>query len=125
MGNIEFVQANAFKFQSSRLYALVWSAGVLDYLSDRLAIRFIRRAFKAVRPGGEVAIGNFSLTNPSQPYMEVVGRWYLFHRSPTELARLGAEAVATPCAIRVGMESEAVNLFLHMLRACETVAEAS
>jgi SAM-dependent methyltransferase len=112
---VGFTQANALRFRSSRRFDLVWSGGVMDYLDDRIAKMFLRRALTLVAPGGEVAIGNFSMDNPSQDYMEVVGRWYLHHRSQAELFQLAIDAGAEPHNIRTGMEVEGVNLFLHLL----------
>jgi SAM-dependent methyltransferase len=112
-GRVEFVRANALRFRGEPAYDLVWSAGVMDYLDERAAIAFLRAALHSARPGGEVVIGNFSADNPTRDLMEVFSRWYLHHRSPRKVLAL-AEGAGLPLSeLRLGMESEGINLFLH------------
>lgn len=110
---VEFVEANIFRFKSPRTYGLVWSAGVMDYLDQRSAVLFLHTALASAAPGAEVVIGNFSPDNPSRNHIEVLARWYLHHRSPRELLALGENAGLPLSGLRLGMESEGINLFLH------------
>jgi extracellular factor (EF) 3-hydroxypalmitic acid methyl ester biosynthesis protein len=93
-------------------FDLVWSAGLFDYLSDRLFVVLLRRLMGIAGPHGRVVIGNFSTTNPSRGYMELFGEWYLHHRSESDLLRLAKEANASH--VHVTVEGEGVNLFLHI-----------
>ena len=59
-------------------------------------------------------MGNFSESNPSRAYMELLGDWHLEHRSPEKLRELGRRAGYSDQAMRVGSEPLGVNLFLHL-----------
>jgi hypothetical protein len=68
-----------------------------------------------IKPGGEVVIGNFNEdNNPSRPFMELFGEWYLIHRNPTKLKELAIQAGANLKNITVEQEAEGVNLFLRV-----------
>lgn len=113
LGSIQFDQANALRYRPKRQFDLVWSAGLFDYLPDRLFVRLLSRMKLWVKSGGEVVIGNFSPTNPSRPYMELVMDWVLIHRTPEDLLRLAADAGFESSALRIDSEPLGVNLFLH------------
>ena len=66
------------------------------------------------KAGGEVIIGNFGDVNPSRNYMEIVGDWYLIHRSADQLMELARAAGAKMENVSIGSELEGVNLFLHV-----------
>lgn len=110
---VDFIQANALRFVAGERYDVVWSAGLFDYLSDRLFVRLLTRLLKMARPDGEVIVGNFSLNNPSRPYMEF-GHWCLNHRSARTLTDLAIRAGANPDQVRVEQEPEGINLFLRV-----------
>jgi hypothetical protein len=107
------VEANIFRFSRKHTYGLVWSAGVMDYLDQNVAVLFLTAALQAAAPGAEVVIGNFSPDNPSRNHIEVLARWYLHHRSPRQLLGLAENAGLPITGLRLGMESEGINLFLH------------
>lgn len=115
LDRIEFHQANALRYRPVRPPHLIWSAGLFDYLNDRIAIALLRRMWRWLPPGGELVIGNFSLVNPTRAWMEV-GGWFLQHRSESDLATLARQAGIPNSAIRVNCEPEKVNLFLHAKR---------
>ncbi len=111
--HVDFIHANALRFVAGARYDVVWSAGLFDYLSDRLFVRLLSRMLKMARADGEVIVGNFSLNNPSRPYMEF-GHWCLNHRSAETLTALAIRAGASPEQIRVEQEPEGINLFLRV-----------
>lgn len=94
-------------------YDLVWSAGLFDYLDDRAFVVLLKKLAKALRPHGELVIGNFTEPNASRGYMEF-GRWCLIHRSAAQLASLAHQAGLNAAAIDVRSEATGVNLFLHI-----------
>jgi extracellular factor (EF) 3-hydroxypalmitic acid methyl ester biosynthesis protein len=112
--SVDFFHHNALTFRPRRDYDLVWSAGLFDYLEDRLFIRLLRRLITFTAAGGEVVIGNFGEDNPTRNYMELLGRWRLIHRSEQHLHSLAEQAGAKRENIQVGKEPEGVNLFLHI-----------
>ncbi|WP_157489059.1 class I SAM-dependent methyltransferase [Pseudofrankia sp. DC12] len=115
---ITFHTANVFRFvpAPSSPYELIWAAGQFDYFDDRAFVRIAQRFFEYVRPGGELVIGNFSTDNPTRPYMEIFGDWYLNHRTPDDLLRLATEIAGDGVTARDDQEETAVNLFLHLAR---------
>jgi SAM-dependent methyltransferase len=116
LDRIQFHHRNVLKHVPARAYDLVWSAGLFDYLSDRLVVHLLSVLLKVVKPGGEVVIGNFSDFNPSRDFMELFGHWHLRHRSKETLLALAAQAGATRDQTEVLWEPEGVNYFLHIRR---------
>jgi len=114
LDQIEFVHRNIFRFQPETQYDVVWSAGLFDYFDDATFASILRRIRTWANPGGEIIIGNFSEENPSRRYMETFGEWYLHHRSPEVLIGIAMQAGFKRSEIRVGKESEGVNLFMHL-----------
>ena len=113
---LEFESRNVLRFRASKTYDLLWSARLFEYFPDRLFIILLRRLITYVKPGGEVVIGNFGDNNPSRAYMELLGEWYLEHRSEERLTRLAEEAGVSTDAVKIDREPENVNLFLRIRR---------
>lgn len=113
---VTFHRVNAFRFAPQKRYQLVWSAGLFDYLDDNSFKALLHRLYDCVDEGGELVIGNFSDSNPTRNYMELLGEWFLYHRSRERLLAL-AQACGIPVSeLSVGQEEEGVNLFLHIKR---------
>lgn len=114
---IEFVNANIIKFSTgiSDQYDLIWSAGLFNYLNDKAFVTLLKRFGKWLKLNGEIIIGNFNEEhNPSREYMEVLGEWYLIHRTKEHLIELAVEAGYNKKKMYVGHEEENLNLFLHV-----------
>lgn len=111
---LNFHHRNVLRFVPPRGYDLCWSAGLFDYLSDRVFIHVLKAMMAVTQPGGEVVIGNFSDFNPSRDYMELLGHWQLIHRSRETLTTLAARAGASPDQVQIFWEPEGVNYFLHI-----------
>ncbi|MBK7761868.1 MAG: class I SAM-dependent methyltransferase [Bacteroidetes bacterium] len=111
---IDFIHKNIFRFSTDQKFDIVWSAGLFDYFNDAIFVKLLRKFISWTASGGEVIIGNFSTQNPSRNYMELIGDWFLEHRSKDHLINLALEAGAEQKNIRVGSEMEGVNLFLHI-----------
>ena len=56
-------------------YDLIYSAGLFDYLNDRVVRTAGARLVDALAPGGTAVIGNFDVANPTRPLMEHVRAW--------------------------------------------------
>jgi hypothetical protein len=67
-----------------------------------------------VKPGGEMIIGNFNVENPSRRIMEILGDWFLNHRSEDELMRFALQAGISKDDIEVIREPLGINLFLKV-----------
>jgi len=112
---ITFIHKNIFGFSTEVKFDIVWSAGLFDYFDDKTFVRLIKKFMGFTKPGGEIIIGNFGLENPSRSCMELVGDWYLQHRSTERLIEMAVEAGIQQGNIYVGSEQEGVNLFLHLI----------
>jgi extracellular factor (EF) 3-hydroxypalmitic acid methyl ester biosynthesis protein len=117
-GSVTFLQKNALRMNFKNEYDLVWSAGLFDYLEDRLFIIAIKKMHRAARLGGEIVIGNFSENNPSRSAMEW-GNWYLIHRTEQELRRLVDLAGIPSRSVKVLTEPLGINLFLSISKVDE------
>jgi len=111
---VEFIHQNIFRFNTDKKFDIVWSAGLFDYFDDAIFTKLVRKFISWTKPGGEVIIGNFSTQNPSRNYMELVGDWFLHHRSEQQLLQMAINAGADRENISIGAELEGVNLFLHI-----------
>jgi extracellular factor (EF) 3-hydroxypalmitic acid methyl ester biosynthesis protein len=95
-------------------FDLIYSAGMFDYLGRRFFETVSQRLFQALVPDGELAIGNVAANNPSRWIMEYFADWCLIHRTPEELAELGARLSRT--ASWADSDPSGINLFLHAVR---------
>jgi SAM-dependent methyltransferase len=115
LDKVTFVKANVLRYTTDEHYDLVWSAGLFDYFTDQVFTKLISRMTTWVRPGGQLVVGNFNVDcNPSRAFMEIIGHWYLEHRSIDQLKQLAINAGCSRKSIKVGQEPEGVNLFLHV-----------
>ena len=71
---------------------IVYSAGLVDYLNPLLAMRFVRRMYDFLKPGGRLIIGNVNdcRTGTLWP-MEYVLDWTLYFRSENDMKALASE----------------------------------
>jgi extracellular factor (EF) 3-hydroxypalmitic acid methyl ester biosynthesis protein len=95
---------------------LIYSAGLFDYLDDRLFSRIIGVLYEALDDGGDVVIGNVAAHNPSRWIMEYFAEWFLIHRTPEQLRALAAGLTPSPSLLHVEAEPTGINLFLHVHR---------
>jgi extracellular factor (EF) 3-hydroxypalmitic acid methyl ester biosynthesis protein len=116
LNQITFTNKNVFKFNSSKKYDLIWSAGLFDYLNDKLFIFLLKRLYSFLKPGGYLYVGNFSDYNPTRKYMEIFGDWHLIHRSRSKLYDLAILAGINPMDINILTEPLGINLFLQILK---------
>jgi len=112
--HLTFFNKNVFRFSPPRKYSFIWSAGLFDYFDNKKFTRILDKLFDRLEPNGELVIGNFSDSNPTQGYMEVLCDWKLHHRNKTALINLARKIGIPLTKIRIGQEQEGVNLFLHI-----------
>lgn len=110
---VSFRQENALRFRPSESPHLIWSAGLFDYLNDRLFVTLLRRMWRMLAAGGEMVIGNFSPMNSTRGYMEM-GGWVLHHRDRAQLETLALKAGVPWEGINISSEAEGINLFSHL-----------
>lgn len=66
----------------------IYSAGLLDYLNDKLATRLIASAFEFVTHGGVLLVANFAKGIEEQAYMEAFMDWHLIYRDEDQMKQL-------------------------------------
>jgi len=96
--------------------ALIYSAGLFDYLSEPTFARLLGSLYEALVPGGLLLVGNVAAHNPSRWPMEYYVEWFLIHRSPEELLALAQQLQPAPTLIEVRSEPTGINLFLRILK---------
>lgn len=111
--SITFINKNAFRYRPTVEYDLIWSAGLFDYFSDKLFIRLLQNMYSYLAEDGKLVIGNFSNKNTTRGVMEIIGQWYLHHRSESDLIEIGIKAGIPKEKINIFSEETGVNLFLH------------
>ncbi len=89
-------------------YDFIYSAGLFDYFSDAVAQLAADKLFKALKPGGQLVIGNFNVENPNSIMMDLALDWHLIYRTRDDLIRLFG---GTGGKISVESEPLSINLF--------------
>lgn len=103
-----FEKGNALRYRDNCQYDIIWSAGLFDYLSDRLFVGLCKKWLKKLKPGGQLVVGNFSTRNSMRAYMDLVG-WKLEYRTVKQLQYLG-EMIGDD--YHVESDSHGINLYL-------------
>ena len=113
-GAVTYNKINALRFNSYKLYDLIWSAGLFDYFKDKHFTFLIRKYFNCLTEDGEMVISNFSTKNPTKRLMEVLSDWYLNLRTESDLYRIASAANVDNELVTVEKEPLGINLFLKI-----------
>jgi extracellular factor (EF) 3-hydroxypalmitic acid methyl ester biosynthesis protein len=113
-GQISYDRINALRFNSFKLYDLIWSAGLFDYFKDKHFTFLIRKYINCLTEDGEIVISNFSTNNPTQRLMEVLSDWYLNLRTESDLFRIASDAYVDKKLVSIDKEPLGVNFFLKI-----------
>lgn len=111
---LHFENKNVIRYTPEKPYDLIWSAGLFDYFKDKHFVFLLKKFYQCVRPGGEMIIGNFNVENPSRKIMEVLGDWFLYHRSEEDLLSFAKQAGIPAGKASVTTEPLGINLFLRV-----------
>jgi hypothetical protein len=66
---------------------MIYSVGLLDYLTDRRAGQLVHRLYQILAPGGTLIIGNMNETGLSNLWpMEFIADWTLQYRGHDRMA---------------------------------------
>jgi cyclopropane fatty-acyl-phospholipid synthase-like methyltransferase len=113
-GQISYHRINALRFNSYKLYDLIWSAGLFDYFKDKHFTFLIRKYINCLSEEGEMVISNFSTKNPTKRLMEVLSDWYLYLRTESDLFRVSSDASIDNEMVSVEKDPLGINLFLKI-----------
>ena len=95
-------------------FDFVYSMGLFDYLTPPAASLAIGKLYQLLKPGGEMVIGNFHVSNPSRIYMEYWLDWVLYHRTEEDFT--GMLKGVSDAEIKLFFEDSKVQMFLHVAR---------
>lgn len=113
---IRWQATNAFRLRTSKKHDIVWSAGLFDYLEDRLSAYLLRKMWDSTADGGEVIVGNFHTSNPERPWMEWCGDWHLIHRDEEDMLGICRDAGISTDSVRFHYEPTGINMFLRVAK---------
>jgi extracellular factor (EF) 3-hydroxypalmitic acid methyl ester biosynthesis protein len=71
-------------------FDLIYSAGLLEQLSDAEAADLLERLVARLAPGGRLIVGSYAPENHARGYMEGVMGWSVVYRSEMDLERLAS-----------------------------------
>jgi SAM-dependent methyltransferase len=121
---VNFFQKNALRIALKKdvsqeipyQYDLIYSAGLFDYLDERIAVRLVSNLYKLLKPGGMMVIANFGekRNNSSAGLMEWVTEWYLIYRTENEFRRLFEQAGLLDSAFSVSLQDDEVVLYANV-----------
>jgi extracellular factor (EF) 3-hydroxypalmitic acid methyl ester biosynthesis protein len=94
-------------------YDLVYSAGLFDYLNDRVCTMIIQLGYELLAPGGLLLVTNVDASNPIRNIMEHLYEWYLVYRTGDQLGSL-ANSLPPGAVCKVHAELTSTNLFLEI-----------
>lgn len=97
---VSFFEENALRIavkkntSADKKYDFIYSAGLFDYFSERVAIRVVRGLKKLLTSEGTLLISNVrdKYSNPSVHFMEWTGDWNLVYRDEDNFRRIFIEA---------------------------------
>jgi len=112
--SMTFHNRNVIRHVPDKKYDLIWSAGLFDYFKGKHFVYLLKKYYEYLNDGGEMIIGNFNTANPSRRIMEILGDWFLYHRSEDELKNFALQAGIEESKIEVLREPLGINLFLKV-----------
>jgi extracellular factor (EF) 3-hydroxypalmitic acid methyl ester biosynthesis protein len=98
---------------SGEEYDFVYSAGLFDYLNDRVCRTIIGLTYDLLAPGGLLLITNVDPVNPIRNIMEHIYEWYLIYRSGPQLAQLTSE-LPKDALVSVVADATSSNVILEV-----------
>ena len=93
-------------------FHFIYSMGLFDYLSTSVAKAVLKNLYRLLKPGGQIVIGNFHISNSSKYYMEYWCDWFLFHRTEEEFMNLLEDSDSAK--VSVLFENTRSQMFLHI-----------
>ncbi len=69
-------------------FDFIYSLGLFDYLTPPVAKAVLKKLYQILKPGGNIIIGNFHVSNPSRVFMEYWLDWVLYYRSEADFLDL-------------------------------------
>jgi extracellular factor (EF) 3-hydroxypalmitic acid methyl ester biosynthesis protein len=93
-------------------FHFIYSMGLFDYLNSRVAAAVLDRLYRILKPGGELVVGNFHVSNASRYYMQYWGEWVLLYRTEEEFRSLFRNH--SRAQVSVLYDKTGSQMFLHI-----------
>ncbi|KZZ45323.1 hypothetical protein A3758_14440 [Oleiphilus sp. HI0118] len=93
-------------------FDMVYSAGLYDYLPGPIAKSLTKILSKALKPNGQLIIGNFHPSSSTRAICEFSVDWRLIYRTEQEVADLGSELEGFKIESEVDSQSIVVYLLI-------------
>jgi len=123
--NVNFFKENAlriaFRKDTSNVigkkYDLIFSAGLFDYFTERVAIRLVEGLKKLLKPEGTLFIANVrdKYSNPSVHFMEWVGEWNLIYRDDNAFSKIFLDAGFKANQLKLNYEQQGIIQYMWAL----------
>lgn len=120
--NINFFQKNALRLCTAKdvnqlikeKYDFIYTAGLLDYLNDKICIRLIRNLRKLLNTNSVIIGTNVrdKYSNPSIHYMEWIADWNLFYRDDEEFKQIFIEAGFREDELTIRYEQQGIMQYI-------------
>ena len=93
-------------------FNFIYSMGLFDYLTPPVASAVFGKLYQLLRPGGEMVLGNFHVSNSSKYYMEYWLDWVLYYRKERDLENLLRNTSSAKS--NVFFDDTGIQIFLHV-----------
>ena len=87
-GSVRFMLFSRQFGQKCGKFQYIYSLGLFDYLTCRVAKAVLDRLYRLLETGGELVVGNYHVSNSSKYFMEYWGDWPILHRTEEEFRGL-------------------------------------
>jgi len=95
-------------------FDFIYTAGLYDYLEERLGQRLTEKLFEMLRPHGRLLIANYLPDLEDMGYMETYADWRLIYRDAAAMRRL-IETIAAPIAsVRIFPDTSQTVVYLEL-----------
>ena len=116
MASVRLMSENLVKWALGRVQQgfgqqnIIYSSGLMDYLNDKLVLKFVNRCYDHLEPGGKLMLGNFAPKNPTRTVMDHILQWKLIHRDHADLLRIFNQSSFAD-QVEIIAEEQEINLF--------------
>lgn len=94
---------------------LIYSAGLFDYLDDRLALRLIETRLSSLKPDGRLFIANFMPDYKHIGFMEAIMEWTRVSRNEEQLLAIINTAGGKPLRASHALGHERLDIICALL----------